>query len=238
MVLSETWFMEGFIDFELQKYRLLAYLKEVKNSFNATKLYPQLSEIVAHYKNLLAFRENKKLMQDKFPRRLDQVNAQKMELVFEKMLADTEVMQELEQITDYALEQMKGTITEGAEIFDFVEKKLQVQPIGIMPLYKNEGYVFLHYGDKFEVRIYNYTITLFEHRNARYKGIRMEYMDTRTKTPANTYQQIKLDVIREYRALPNPAVFMVDFPLAVPLNETLLPIAKRVLVKHIAENGG
>lgn len=238
MVLSETWFMEGFIDFELQKYRLLAYLKEVKNSFNATKLYPQLSDIVAHYKNLLAFRENKKLMQDKFPRRLDQINAQKLELVFEKMLADTEVMQELEQITDYALEQMKGTITEGAEIFDFVEKKLLVEPVGIMPLYKNEGYVFLHFGDKFEVRIYNYTITLFEQRNAKYKGIRMEYMETRTKTPVNTYQQIKLDVIRDYRALPNPAVFMVDFPLAVPLNETLLPIAKRVLVRHIAENGG
>ncbi len=237
MVLSETWFMEGFIDFELQKYRLLAYLKDVKNSFNATKLYPQLSDIVAHYKNLLAFRENKKLMQDKFPRRLDQINAQKLELVFEKMLADTDVMQELEHITDYALEQMKDTITEGAEIFDFVEKKLLVEAVGIMPLYKNEGYVFLHYGDKFEVRVYNYTITLFEHHNARFKGIRMEYMDTRSKTPANTYQQIKLDVIRDYRALPNPAVFIVDFPLSVPLNETLLPIAKRVLVKHISEGG-
>jgi hypothetical protein len=31
MILSETWFMEGYIDFELQKYRLLAYLKDVKN---------------------------------------------------------------------------------------------------------------------------------------------------------------------------------------------------------------
>ena len=43
MTLSETWFMEGYIDFELQKYRLLAYLHDVKESFNHTKLYPQLS---------------------------------------------------------------------------------------------------------------------------------------------------------------------------------------------------
>ncbi len=233
MKLSETWFMEGYIDFELQKYRLLAYLKEVKGCFDETKLYPQLADVVFHYKNLLAFRENKKVLQDNFPKRLDQVNVQRLELVYEKMLADDGVMQELEHITEYAIEQMKGTITEGAEIFDFVEKKMQVEPIGIMPLYKNEGYVFLHYGDKFEVRIYSYTITLFEHKNARYKGIRMEYMDTRTKTLANTYQQIKLDVIRDYRALPNPAVYKVEFPLAVPLHETLLPIAKRALVKHI-----
>ena len=36
MVLSETWFMEGYIDFELQKYGLLAYLKEVKQAFDET----------------------------------------------------------------------------------------------------------------------------------------------------------------------------------------------------------
>ncbi len=235
MILSETWFMEGYIDFELQKYRLLAYLNEVKACFGATKLYPKLSEMVYHYKNLLAFHDNKKILQDQFPKRLDLVNVQKLELVYERMLADDDVMQELERITDYAMVLMKGAISEGAEIFDFVEKKMEVEPVGIMPLYKNEGYVFLRYGDYAEVRIYAYTITLFEHMNARYKGIKMEYMDTRTKSLANTYQQLKLDVIRDYRTLPNPAVYKVEFPLAFPLDETLLPIAKRVLVKHIED---
>ena len=233
MALSETWFMEGYIDFELQKYRLLAYLKEVKNCFNETKLYPQLAEIVFHYNNLAAFRDNKKILQDHFPKKLDRVNMQKLELVYERMLADDQAMQELEHIIQYALTEMKGTISEGAEIYDFVEKQLQIEPVGIVPLYKNEGYVFLRYGAYSEVRIYNYTITLFEHKDARYKGIKMEYIDSRVKTLANTYEQIKLDMIRSYRALPNPAVYKVEFPLSVPFNETLLPIAKRVLVKHI-----
>ena len=233
MALSETWFMEGYIDFELQKYRLLAYLKEVKNCFNETKLYPQLAEIVFHYNNLAAFRDNKKNLQDHFPKKLDRVNMQKLELVYERMLADDQAMQELEHIIQYALTEMKGTISEGAEIYDFVEKQLQIEPVGIVPLYKNEGYVFLRYGAYSEVRIYNYTITLFEHKDARYKGIKMEYIDSRVKTLANTYEQIKLDMIRSYRALPNPAVYKVEFPLSVPFNETLLPIAKRVLVKHI-----
>ena len=59
MTLSETWFMEGYIDFELQKYRLLAYLKEVRQSFEQAMLYPQLSDIVFHYNNLLGFKNNK-----------------------------------------------------------------------------------------------------------------------------------------------------------------------------------
>ena len=234
MILTETWFMEGYIDFELQKYRLLAYLKEVKQCFNQTKLYPQLSDIVVHYNNLIAFQNNKRFLQDQFPKKMDSVNMQKLELVYERMLADNELMQELEHITQYALDEMKGTISEGAEIYDFVEKRLLIEPIGIVPLYKNEGYIFLRYGAYTDVRIYSYTITLFEHQHAKYKGIKMQYIDSREKSLANTYEQIKIDMIRSFRELPNPAVYKVEFPLSVPFNETLLPVAKRVLVKHIA----
>lgn len=238
MTLSETWFIEGYIDFELQKYRLLAYLKEVKQCFSETKLYPQLSEIVLHYNNLVAFRNNKRFIQDNFPRRLDKLNMERLELVYERMLADDELMKELQEITDYALEVMKGTISEGTEIYDFVEKQLQIEPVGIMPLYNNEGYVFLRYGAKSEVRIYSYNVTIFEHKDARYKGIKMAYMDSREKNFANTYEQIKLDIIRAYRMLPNPAVYKVEFPLSVPFDETLLPITKRVLVRHIESMPG
>jgi hypothetical protein len=234
MTLSETWFMEGYIDFELQKYRLLAYLHDVKNCFNETKLYPQLADVVFHYNNLVAFRNNKQLLQDRFPKKLDMIDLQRLELVYERMLADNDVMQELERITQYALDEMKGTISEGAEIYEYVEKKLLIEPVGIMPLYKDEGYVFLRYGEHTDVRIYSYSITLFEHQNAKYKGIKMEYVDSREKNLANTYEQIKLDIIRCIRTLPNPAVYKVEFPLSVPFKETLLPVAKRALVRHLA----
>ena len=56
--LSETWFADGSIDFEMKKYTLLAYLQEVNKYFNANKLYPQLADIIFHYNNLVAFREN------------------------------------------------------------------------------------------------------------------------------------------------------------------------------------
>jgi hypothetical protein len=32
--LSETWFADGYIDFELKKYTLLAYLQEINRSAN------------------------------------------------------------------------------------------------------------------------------------------------------------------------------------------------------------
>lgn len=232
-MLSETWFIEGYVDFELQKYRLLAYLQEVNKFFNETKLYPLLSDVVFHYNNLVSFRDNKKLLQDQFPKQINQVNMQKLELMYKEMLKDDEVMQELESITGYALEEMRNTINNGAEIYELVEKQLRIEPIGIMPLYKNEGYMLLRYGSYSEIRAYFYNITLFEHQNARYRGLKVQYVDTWQKSLANTYENIKREIIRTMRTLPNPAVYSIESELDIPLNETFLPIAKRLLVKQL-----
>ncbi len=233
MNLSETWFMEGFIDFELQKYRLLAYLQEVNKYFTETKLYPQLSDTIFHYNNLVAFRDNKRFLQDQFPKRMDQINMQKLEVIYENMLQDDGVMQELEHIIQYGIDELKTTIDNGAGIYDFVEKKLEIQPVGIVPLYKNEGYILLQYGNYSEIRGYAYNISLFEHQNARYKGVKLTYMQSWRRSFTNTYPSIKLDIIRANRILPNPAVYSIEFPFSIPLDETLLPIAKRELVRFI-----
>jgi hypothetical protein len=226
--------MDGYIDFELQKYKLLAYLQEVNQYFTQAKLYPQLSDMVFHYNNLISLRDNKKFLQNSFPKQLTAVDLQKLELTYEAMLQDDEVMQELERIIQYATPQLKRSIEEGAEIYDAIERQLTIEPVGIMPLYKDEGYLLLQYGNYSEVRAYAYTITLFEEKDARYKGIRMEYVDSFNKTIVNTYEQIKLDIIRMIRTLPNPAVFCMVSKLAVPLDETLLPIAKRVLARQLS----
>lgn len=234
MTLSETWFMEGYIDFELQKYKLMAYLQDINKLFKETRLYPHLGDIVFHYNNLVAFRDNKQFIQDQFPKRLDGVDMQKLELTYEKILGDDSLMQELEQITRYAEHEMKNTIESGTEIYELVEKQLRIEPVGILPLYKNEGYMLLRYGNIAEVRAYAYTTTIFEHKEARYRGIKILYIDTWPKNIANTYEQIKRDIIRTVRTLPNPAVYSIEYPLQIPLDETLLPIAKRMLVKYLA----
>src|SRR6476620_10594301 len=95
--LSETWFAEGYIDFELKKYTLLAYLQEISKHFNESKLYPQLSELIFHYNNLVAFRENKKYLPEQFPKKLTGIQLEKLQTLYEQMIADDELMTELEE---------------------------------------------------------------------------------------------------------------------------------------------
>ena len=79
--LSETWFAEGRIDFELKKYTLLAYLQEVNRYFDENKLYPQLADIIFHFNNIVAFRENKKYLQEHFPKKQTGRQIAKLELI-------------------------------------------------------------------------------------------------------------------------------------------------------------
>ena len=63
--LKFDWLTEGLIDFEYKKYILLAYLKEVRHNFSMNRLYPYLSDLVFHYRNLQQIQNNKKMIFEK-----------------------------------------------------------------------------------------------------------------------------------------------------------------------------
>ena len=232
--LSETWFAEGYIDFELKKYTLLAYLQEVSKFFNENKLYPQLADVIFHYNNIVAFRENKKFLQDQFPKQLTEVNMQKLQLVYERMIEDDELMKELQDIIHYSASKIKTTIKTGAEIYEFVEAKLNISPVGLIPLDVNEGYLFLLDGRYNSVVVYQYRLTIFEKHDEKYRGIRTDYIHQWQRTVSNSPENIKSELIRNRKDLPNPAVYNIETELRFPLEETLLPIAKRSFVKYLS----
>ncbi|HET9824440.1 MAG TPA: hypothetical protein VFP87_03855 [Chitinophagaceae bacterium] len=232
--LSETWFAEGYIDFELKKYTLLAYLQQVNRYFNENKLYPQLADVIFHYNNLVAFRENKKFLQEHFPKKLSGIQMEKLQFLYEQMVEDDELMKELEEIINYSTSTIKQTINNGTEIYEFIEDKLVITPVGIVPLDINEGYFFLSSGLK-NTRVYYYRLSFFEKHDEKYRSIKTAYIDNQRRTMSNTYETIKADLIRYRTEVPNPAVYAVEIDLNFPFNETLLPIAKRSLVKYISQ---
>ncbi len=232
--LSETWFADGYIDFELKKYTLLAYLQEIHQHFNQNKLYPQLADIIFHYNNLAAFRENKKYLQEQFPKKLPGMQIEKLQVLYEQMIGDDELMQELEEIINYATEEMKGAISSGTEIYEFVEDKLIIFPVGLIPLDSQEGYFFLSEGNYSDTRVYQYRLSFFEKHDEKYRSIRTEYIDSWARNLVNTYENIKAELIRVKTTLPNPAVYSIETELKFPVDETLLPIAKRSLVRYIS----
>ncbi|HEX4877895.1 MAG TPA: hypothetical protein VFV31_14555 [Chitinophagaceae bacterium] len=233
--LSETWFAEGRIDFELKKYTLLAYLQEVNRYFNENKLYPQLADVIFHYNNIVAFRENKKYLQEHFPKKLTGIQLQKLQVLYEQMIEDDELMQELEDIIHFSASSIRKTIHNGTEIYEFVEEKINIAPVGLIPLDTKEGYFFLSSGNIKSTRVYHYRLSLFEKHDEKYRSIKTVFIDNWVRSISSTYEQIKAELIKQRRELPNPAVYSIETELSFPVDETLLPIAKRSLVKFISE---
>jgi hypothetical protein len=231
--LSETWFAEGRIDFELKKYTLLAYLKEVNSYFTENKLYPQLADIIFHYNNIVAFRENKKYLQEHFPKKLTGLQLEKLQVLYEQMIEDDELMTELEDIIHYSAGKMKSTIHNGTEIYEFVEEKINITPVGLIPLDTQEGYFFLSSGNINSTRVYHYRLSIFEKHDEKYRSIKTAFIDNWQRSISSTYEHIKSELIRYKKELPNPAVYSIETMLTFPVDETLLPIAKRSLVKFI-----
>jgi hypothetical protein len=232
--LSQTWFADGYIDFELKKYTLLAYLQEVNKYFGENKLYPQLADIIFHYNNLVAFRENKKYLQEQFPKKLSMIQMEKLQMLYQQMIEDDELMQELEEIINYSADKIKTTISNGTEIYEFVETQLNIFPIGIVPLEINEGYFFLSGGTSKKTRVYQYSLSIFHQQDEKYRSIKTEYITDWSRGIVNTYENIKTELLRLKKDLPNPAVYCIETGLNFPVDETLLPVAKRSLVRYIS----
>ena len=148
--LSKDWLTEKHIDFEYKKYMLLAYLKDVSENFEKTRLFPYLSDLVEHYRNIVAIKENKKNIYNSFPKRADKANMEKFKIIYTKMIEDDEIMQALESIINFSIPKFEQYLAEGKKIYDFIEDHLYIFPVGISPLNESEGYMFLRIGDKKE----------------------------------------------------------------------------------------
>jgi hypothetical protein len=232
--LGLNWFIEGSIDFEYKKYILLDYLQEINRHFDKSRLYPNLSDLMFHHNNLLYFKKNKSVLQQAFPQRLTQADIDAVKLTYEKIVQDDGTMQEIENIITYALIKMNPAIQTGKEIYDFVESRLNIDPIGVMPLMPYHGYFSLRNGKEKTNWIYEYQLTIFENKDDKYRGINIQLIDTYQQSIVNTPEAIKLNLINRNKFLPNPAVYYVYTDITFPLEQTLLPVAKRSLVKYIS----
>lgn len=233
--LSKNWLTEKHIDFEYKKYLLLSYLQDVRQNFTANKLYPWLAELIEHYKNALAVKENKQNLQKHFPQRLSGIN-EKGQLTYETIVGDNELMTELENIIEYAIPQFQLRVDEGKNIYDIVEDHVSIQPVGIIPLKPEIGYMFLKGGNTAQTSVYEYQVTIFENATEKFKAIHTHFVKAFAKNISTTFQSIKGDMLRENKHLPNPATYAIETEMTLPLEETFLPIAKRMLVKHLSQS--
>ena len=232
--LNANWFVDGLQDFEYKKYVLLAYLQDVQRSFDRTLLYPVLSEVIARYNELYNFNQTKQEFEAKLPKKMRGVDWTKLKALYASLLEDDEALREIEEIVAYSLPRMKNSVEEGRQIYEFIEDAIEIGPIGLLPLYRDEGYFLLQGGHTTLVKAYEYQITLFENSTERYRGIQTQCIGQFQLSLASSFESIKMDLIKNHRVFPNPATFAICSQLEFPEEEAFVPVAKRKFMRFLA----
>ncbi|RMG20372.1 MAG: hypothetical protein D6730_20075 [Bacteroidetes bacterium] len=231
--LSTDWFMEGLLDYEYKKYVLLAYLQHVSQEFAQERLYPSFSDLIFHYKNLAAFKENKQKLYERFPKSLSEEEFKQLRLVMKPEIEEDVQLKEIESIVEYAIPAIREHLKEGKGIYEYIDEQLSIEPIGILPLYKQEGYILLRINQHKEVKAFEYRIVFFENTEANYHGISMNYLQSFRLSLANTYEAIKRELTQLNAQLPNPATYLLYTVKAFPEEASLLPVAKRKMLAYL-----
>jgi hypothetical protein len=234
--LSNNWLTENLIDLEYKQYILLAYLENIGEQFNRKLLYPSLSELIEHYRSLQEFKQEISGLQQAFPEKLSTVDLKELKLKYEKVVQNDSIMDELEKIVQFSIPQMELKLTLGKEVYHFVEEHVKIEPVGLVPLYLEEGYMLIEIPKKSETLVYEYGLKFFTQSHNTFRSLSTKYITSISNKGFKTPESIKLELIKTRPVMPNPATYFLNSSLEMPFEEAFFPVAKRMLMKEIAKD--
>jgi hypothetical protein len=221
MKLGPDWFVRYPVDFEFQKWTLLAFLRDVRHDFDNRVLYPHLSEIKYHLSNLEKWSVTREFYIKKELKGLD---FERMTLIYDTP-EDSSEMSELNDIVDYSILKFRKMFGIGREIWREVEGQMKWHVVGIIPNYKDEGFIMLKVGK--EVIVYRYDIkpVIVEDINIGLTEI------IREDWGLGVYESLKLKLIKE-TDLPLPLTIAIESN-EYPIDSALIPIVQSLAVSKI-----
>lgn len=236
--LSENWLTENLIDLEYKQYILLAYLEDVEQHFKQQLLYPSLAELISHYRKLKTIKESTAQLFQSFPGQLTGLDFERFKLSYRRVVENDQLMEELERIISFSLPKLEIQLNVGKSIYEKIEHQLKLEPIGMVPLRQNEGYMILQINHPSELRVFEYVVSIFEENDEKFRAIHTREIAKYSSTLAYSPTEIKAELIRNNREIPNPAAYFFSCTLNIPIEETYLPIAKRMLIKELSNSTG
>lgn len=224
-------------DMERAQYRILGGLDSIKKDFARTAIYPHLSDLIALHGSLEKIKGQLREIGDALPREIDSIDLQAQEVVHKELSPDLGPVGSLNELITWALPVLRKTIDEGRTIFEFVDASLRIEQVGILPSYTEEGYFIVPDGEARELCVFRYTMSIVTGSDEQYRGLRTSVVKRLPDRKAVPPQHIKLDLTRERPDLPNPATYYVNTDINFPFDATVVPIAKRKLMRYLFRNG-
>lgn len=226
---------EGLLDPEYKEYILLAWLQKVKADLSRTMLYPSLAHVIRHHRELTRLRAA--LESGKEQGTATGIDWTKMQFTREATSSGQALESYLKELISRALPHLTSTMEDGKDLYDLIDEQVEFSPIGVQPLNMNEGYLLVTRGKHGarQLKSFRFTKSRIERGGDAFLELQLKCLESRRISRLETPESVKWNLMRSHRDLPQPAVFHAHLEWEVPLDPTLLPIARRRLLREIAQ---
>lgn len=232
--LSLNTFIRAVRDVERTQFEVLNALKQMHTNFHQNKIYPDLSALINLYDTLQHIAHNADTLESLVPKRLKELDMEQQSWLHEpSRLKDTD-FEAIRDLIVWALPHIQRAIEEGKTMFEFVDENLAIEVVGILPSYLEEGYFFIPDNLTSSVHLIKYELSIFTNANERYRSLKTTLVKSvATNIILQPAQTLKHGLIEEFPEMPNPATFAFTTDLEFPFQETVLPVAKRRLLRRL-----
>jgi len=230
-------FFDPETDLEMNQYRILAGLKTARAEFDRKKIYPSLALLIKLKRDLNQIKDEKNNLNENFPKIIKGFDVKEQKVIYEtsENLDLNDNVELIFTLIDWAIPYINQAIEEGTILFDFVEENLILEQVGILPMYKEEGYFMITDNIALELQVHRYVCALISSDTDKFRTLKTEFVKSEKQgIIKRTPEVIKQELIKERTDLPNPATFLLDSDLDFPFIETIMPVAKRKMISHIA----
>lgn len=226
-------------DVERTQYQILAGLQKAQAAFDEQRVYPHLGRLVKLHRGLMTVLERTENFRTPETGRITGIDWDEESLTYEwPELEDTE-MSIVEDLIRWALPQIRTAIEEGRAVYEHVEDNTELEMVGIVPSYLQEGYLMVPDREADVVHVLRYEFSTIHEEGEKHRALRTVHCKTVAQDGVDVHpSSIKLDLLEERRDLPNPATYFSNTDLDVPYQETLLPVVKRRLIRRLASEMG
>lgn len=226
-------------DVERTQYQILAGIQKAQSAFDEKRVYPYLGRLVKLHGGLMTVLERSEDFRTPETGRITGIDWDELSVTYEwPELEDTE-MTVVEDLIRWALPQIQSAIEEGRSVYEHVEDHTDLEMVGIVPSYLQEGYLMVPEREADLLHVLRYELSVIHEEGERHRALRTVHCKTVQQEGVDVHpSSVKLDLLKERRDLPNPATFFSNTDLNVPYKETLLPVVKRRLIRHLASEMG
>ncbi|HXG37935.1 MAG TPA: hypothetical protein VNL36_04100 [Bacteroidota bacterium] len=227
-------FLTAHSDMETSQFQILASLKTYYDEFRHTRLYPALAELIDLVKTLEGILQEQAGLEQRLPQELKTIDWRNKKLVFEPMQVQPSDVERVMELIRWSLPHLYAAIEEGRRVYDFVDENLRLEEVGLMPMYREEGYAFVPENRASLLHLLKYEVSLFTAQDRRFRTIKTRLLKSlKQQLIQFSPEYLKLQLLEEHHDLPNPATFQFTTDFDFPFAETILPVAKRKLMARV-----